>query len=71
MLARESYVLRVDDRDYGEERAGAIGRTCDLFITAVYTMRGSRRRIITAWMSTRTEIDAYTREMGYRDERED
>jgi uncharacterized DUF497 family protein len=72
MLARDRYVyVRIDERDCGEERMIAIGKARSLFITAVYTMRDGRMRIITAWESTRTEIDEYAREMGYRDESED
>lgn len=69
MLTTESHILvRLDDREYTEERLVAIGRIHGLFITAVYTTRGSRKRIITAWRSDRAEIDDYARRMGYRDE---
>jgi hypothetical protein len=71
MFGKAEYIdLGIDDRDYGEERVIAIGRIDGLFITAVYTIRGARKRIITAWRSHRTDIDEYVRRMGYRDERE-
>jgi uncharacterized DUF497 family protein len=47
MLARDRYVyVRIDERD-SEERMIAIGKAGSLFITAVYTMRHGRKRIIT------------------------
>ena len=71
MFQSEDYFdVGIDERDYGEERVIAIGRIHGVFITAVYTLRGTRKRIITAWPSHRTEIDVYVRHMGYRDERE-
>jgi uncharacterized protein len=71
MLANETLMHdRIDDKEHGEERVVAIGQIRGLFITAVYTMRGGRKRIITAWRSTRREIDEYFREMGSRDEGE-
>ena len=72
MFERQAYVHSwVDLRLEDEERMIAIGRSHDLFITAVYTMRDSRKRIITAWKSKRREIDEYARQKGYRDDGKD
>jgi uncharacterized protein len=71
MFEGENYVdAWIRYRADGEEQMKAIGCTGDLFITAVYTMRGDRKRIVTAWKSERSEIDEYARHMGYRDEGE-
>lgn len=69
MLAARTVYDRLDERKYGEERVIAVGRARGFFITAVYTIRASRKRIITAWRSKRTEIDDYVKVLGYRSER--
>jgi uncharacterized DUF497 family protein len=69
IFEKQNYInAGTDCSDEGEERMNAVGRTRGMFITAVYTMRGDRKRIITAWKSERWEIDEYVRHMGYRDE---
>ena len=48
----ERRVEAIDDRvDYGEERCICIGVVDRELITVVYTWRGRRRRLISAWYS--------------------
>ena len=54
------FVEWVDDRkDYGETRMIVIGAVDGLVLTAVYTWRGERRRIISLRLANRVERDAY------------
>lgn len=46
-------------RDYGEPRYVVIGQVDALTITVVWTPRGSARRIIAAWPSSRQERRKY------------
>jgi uncharacterized DUF497 family protein len=56
----EAYTETFDHRfDYGEERWKCIGFVEGILITVVYTPRGARRRIITAWPSTTREQNEY------------
>lgn len=48
--------------DYGEERYRAIGFARGHLITVFYTLRGRRRRIISARRSSRAERLEYARE---------
>jgi len=48
--------------DYGEQRFQIIGSAGGRLVTAVYTERGERIRIISARQSTRRERDRYYRQ---------
>jgi uncharacterized protein len=50
-LVFESVILEAEDRrnDYGEPRFRALGHVGDEYFMVVYTWRGERRRIISAW----------------------
>jgi len=53
----------IDDREpYGEERCVLVGMTNGQLLTVVYTERGERIRIISAWRATRHEQDYYYRQ---------
>ncbi|MBF0374410.1 MAG: BrnT family toxin [Alphaproteobacteria bacterium] len=53
---------REDDRfDYGEIRVYAVGLVNGLEITVIYTDRGDRRRIVSAWRAEPHERRAYWR----------
>jgi uncharacterized protein len=47
---------------YGEERSVLLGMTNGQVLTVVYTERGDRIRIISAWRATRHERDYYYRQ---------
>jgi uncharacterized DUF497 family protein len=55
------YVEREDIReDYGEPRFVTTGVVADVgMITVVWTPRGRRRHIITAWRASKAERDEY------------
>jgi uncharacterized DUF497 family protein len=46
-------------REYGEERIGALGRLEEEILFVVYTWRGERRRIISARRARRDERKKY------------
>jgi hypothetical protein len=46
-------------REYGEERWIAIGDVDTIVLTLVYTWRGTRRRIISAWKAHDHQRKAY------------
>ncbi len=53
----------IDDREaYDEERSILLGMTNGQVLTVVYTERGERIRIISAWRATRHEQDYYYRQ---------
>ena len=53
----------IDEREaYGEERFVLLGMTSGQVLTVVYTERGDRIRIISAWRATRHERDYYYRQ---------
>ena len=56
----DAHTEAFDDRvDYGEERWKCIGFVEGTLITVVYTPRGARRRLISAWPSTSQEQNEY------------
>ncbi len=57
----ERPVLEKTDRrrDYGEERIAAVGIAMGLGLYVVYTIRGGKRRIISARRANRHEREAY------------
>ncbi|MDY8108344.1 BrnT family toxin [Fulvimarina sp. 2208YS6-2-32] len=57
----ENPVLQSADRreDYGEDRFIAIGFVDNEFYVVVWTPRGDRRRLITAWKAGSDERRAY------------
>ncbi|OHC75040.1 MAG: hypothetical protein A3G18_02435 [Rhodospirillales bacterium RIFCSPLOWO2_12_FULL_58_28] len=59
-------VLEMDDErvDYGERRVQAIGRVGSDILFVVYTWRGDVRRIISARLAKRREIDIYGKIFG-------
>jgi uncharacterized DUF497 family protein len=53
----------IDEREaYGEDRFVLLGMTSGQVLTVVYTERGDRIRIISAWRATRHERDYYYRQ---------
>jgi uncharacterized protein len=53
----------IDEREaYGEERSILLGMTNGQVLTVVYTERGERIRIISAWRAARHEQDYYYRQ---------
>ena len=53
----------IDEREaYGEERSVLLGMTSGQVLTVVYTERGDRIRIISAWRATRHERDYHYRQ---------
>ena len=53
----------IDGReDYGEERSVLVGMVFGQPLTVVYTLRGRRTRIVSAWRATRHEQDYYYRQ---------
>ena len=56
-------IERIDEREaYGEERSILLGVTSGQVLTVVYTERGERIRIISAWRATKHEQDHYYRQ---------
>jgi len=51
-------------REYGEERIGALGRLEEEILFVVYTWRGERRRIISARRARRDERKRYYQNRG-------
>jgi len=53
--------LEISDnrKDYGEQRMKIIGKSIDLVLSVIYTMRGSVIRIISARAASKKERDAY------------
>ncbi len=50
LMFENQVLVRVDDReDYGEERFAALGHVEGEFFTLIYTPRGNKTRLITAW----------------------
>lgn len=54
--------------DYGEERLKAVGRDGEATYIVVYTWRGERRRIISAWKAGRHERQQYEKLLAGRSE---
>ncbi len=52
----EPYYEEADERERGEERYWCVGLIEGGFFTVVYTPRGLRKRIISAWQSDDDEI---------------
>jgi uncharacterized protein len=62
----ETYVEAFDDRHSDDEpRFVVVGVVDGVFITVIYTARISRKRILSARRSTRTERDEYAKAFGY------
>jgi len=55
----------------GEDRTLAIGRLEGIEIVVVYTVRGNRRRIISARRAHRSERQDYANQLEHAQERED
>lgn len=50
LIFENEVLIQIDDRqDYGEERFAALGHVEGEYFTLIYTMRGDKTRIITAW----------------------
>jgi uncharacterized DUF497 family protein len=58
------YRERLEIRDFGEERVISYGLVDNIHITVVWTERGSRRRIISAFRSAREDIIDYEQAIG-------
>jgi uncharacterized DUF497 family protein len=59
------YREREENRDYGEERVVSYGIIDGIHITVIWTERGSRRRIISAFLSARKDIAEYEQAIGW------
>jgi uncharacterized DUF497 family protein len=59
------YRERLENRDYGEERVISYGLVDGIHITVIWTERGSRRRIISAFLSARKDIIDYEQAIGW------
>jgi uncharacterized DUF497 family protein len=60
-----NYRERLEHRDYGEERVVKSGLVDGIHITVIWTERGSRRRIISAFLSARKDIIDYEQAIGW------
>jgi len=50
LMFENPVLIKIDDReDYGEERIIALGHVHGEFFTLVFTPRGDKTRLITAW----------------------
>jgi len=50
LIFENRVLVRVDDRqDYGEERFAALGHVDGEYFTLIYTSRGNKTRLVTAW----------------------
>lgn len=72
----EGIFVEAEDRrhNYGEVRILASGELNGRVIRVVYTWRGNRRRIISAWRTTRNDSRAYyasIQQAGKEDEKPD
>jgi uncharacterized DUF497 family protein len=59
-----AYRERLENRDFGEERVISYGLVDGVHITVVWTERAPRRRIISAFLSTREDIRDYEQAIG-------
>ncbi len=65
LFESDYYYEEFDDRDYfGEERNVCVGRIDGGYYTVVYTPRGKRKRIISAWLSDDDEVMKYAKYFG-------
>jgi uncharacterized DUF497 family protein len=61
----DSYYEEIDERDYGcEERNICVGRIDDEYYTVVYTHRGTRKRIVSAWLADDDQVRKYVEYFG-------
>lgn len=60
-LDPQSYTRLMTNSDYGEERFKIIGSVGEEIIAVIYTIRGSKYRIISARSASRGERRAYHR----------
>jgi len=66
VFANHSYVEAFDERHSdGEARYIAIGIVDGVYISVVYTPRMTRKRLLSARRSTKSEIDEYAKAFGY------
>lgn len=60
LIFERPVLTRRDDRkDYGEDRFLSLGLVGDVPYTVAWTLRGERRRIITAWQGGRKDHATY------------
>jgi uncharacterized DUF497 family protein len=62
----EVYELEDDRFDYGETRYQTIGRLNEKIVMLVWTLRGTRRRIISMRVCNETERRRYTKAIARR-----
>ena len=58
------YYEEADERARGEERYWCVGLIEGRFFTVVYTPRGVRKRLISAWRSSDEEVVRFARHFG-------
>lgn len=58
------YRERLEERDFGEERVLSCGRVSGYYLTVVWTQRGRRKRIISAFQSRQEDIEDYEQAIG-------
>jgi len=56
---------RFEERDYAEERIVSYGRIAGFHVTVVWTQRGRRKRIISAFQSPREDVIDYEQALGW------
>ena len=59
------YREKFEERDFGEERSLSCGRVAGFYLTVVWTQRGRRKRIISAFQSSREDIIDYEQAIGW------
>jgi|APTNR8051073442_1049403.scaffolds.fasta_scaffold01361_2 hypothetical protein len=60
LIFENPVLTKIDDRkDYGETRFISLGRVDGEYFVVVYTMRGERKRLITAWKGGEDEKEQY------------
>lgn len=65
LFETDAYRERLDEREYGEERVLSYGVVEQVHISVVWTQRGSRKRIISAFLSTKEDIIDYEQAFGW------
>ncbi len=70
LVFKDSYAVEIyDDReDYGEDRLNRIGLANGVLLFVTYTMRGHRKRIISARLPEKHEAEFYYSENQLYDE---
>ena len=60
VFSDENKIVSVDDRsDYGEQRIKVVGKSMDLMLSVIYTVRDTNYRIISARSASRKERADY------------